>query len=462
LKVLLVVYDNESYIHWFPQGLGYIAAALRQAGHTVKVYNQDMHHYPPAHLTALLDSEAFDAVGVGVIAGYFQYRQLLAISEAINRSRQRPFFIIGGHGPSPEPAYFLRKTGADAVVMGEGEQTIVELLDAIGAQRRLAQVKGIAYRIADAVYVNARRKAVKDIDSLALPAYDLFPIAYYRLLRPPNVGKTDFAMPVLSARGCIYQCTFCYRMDKGYRCRSNEAIIEEIRLLQKDYGITYIIFSDELLMSSVKRTASLCEALLDADVKIKWDCNGRLNNARPDVLALMKRAGCVFINYGIEAFDDQVLEKMNKKLTTQQVVKGVEATLDAGISPGLNIIFGNIGDDRDTLAKGVAFLLKYRDLSQLRTIRPVTPYPGSPLYYRAIEQKLLRDCEDFYENKHLNSDLLAVNFTEMSDEQVYQCLFDANRRLVEDYYAQMANSAVEGAKKLYFQRDAGFRGFRQQ
>ena len=462
LKILLVVYDNESYIHWFPQGLGYIASVLSREKHDVRIYNQDKFHFPQAHLTAHLDANEYDAVGVGIIAGYFQYRKLLEISEAINTSRQRPFYIIGGHGPSPEPEYFLKKTGADVAVIGEGEDTIVELMAALQKPAKLAAVKGIAYRNGDQVTINARRPAIKDIDTIPFPAFHLFPIDYYRLLRPPNVRKTDFVMPVLSGRGCVYKCNFCYRMDKGYRTRSNESIIEEIRLLQKDYGITYIIFSDELFMSSVKRTISLCESILKANLGIRWDCNGRLNNAKPEVLKLMQRTGCVFINYGIESFDDQVLKNMNKKLTSNQIVKGVEATLAAGISPGLNIIFGNIGENKAILNKGVDFLLKYRDLSQMRTIRPVTPYPGSPLYYYAIEKGLIKDCEDFYENKHLNSDLLAVNFTDLANDEFHACLLEANSELIKDYYNQKTRQTIAAARKLYLEKDDSFRGFRQQ
>ena len=112
MKILLVVYDNGSHIPWFPQGLAYIAAALLQAGHEVEIYNQDVHHYPDEHLTAYLDGQAFDVVGVGVIAGYYQYRKLLKISSAINHSKRRPLYVIGGHGPSPEPEFFLKKTGS--------------------------------------------------------------------------------------------------------------------------------------------------------------------------------------------------------------------------------------------------------------------------------------------------------------------------------------------------------------
>lgn len=449
------------YIHWFPQGLAYIAAALLKEGHDVEIYNQDANHYPDEHLTAYLDQNKFDIIGVGIIAGYYQYRKLIKISDAINKSRNRPFYILGGHGPSPEPGFFLKKMRADAVVIGEGEITIVELLSAIYNLRPLDSVKGIAFRSGDNVKINERRPLIKDVDSIPVPAYHLFPIDYYRLLRMPHCSNSDFVMPVLSGRGCPFKCIFCYRMDKGFRPRSNEKIINEIQLLKHMYGITYIAFSDELLMSSAERTISLCEDFIKAKLNIKWCCNGRLNFAEPEVLSLMKQAGCVFINYGIEAMDDAVLKNMNKVLTTEQILRGIEATLDAGISPGFNIIFGNIGDNRETLRKGVEFLLKYDDGAQMRTIRPVTPYPGSPLYYYAIEKGLLKDCEDFYENKHINSDLLAVNFTDLSDDEFHKCLMEANIELLSNYSQKKLSVLLRQTKKLYLEKDTSFRGFRQ-
>ena len=169
-------------------------------------------------------------------------------------------------------------------------------------------------------------------------------------------------------------------------------------------------------MSSKQRTLEICDAFLKANLDIKWDCNGRLNYASPDILAVMKKAGCVFINYGIEAYDNDVLKKMNKSLSIRQINLGIEATLDAGISPGLNMLFGHIGDNKETLNAAVEFLIKHDDGAQMRTIRPVTPYPGSPLYDYAVEKGLIKDIQDFYENKHLNSDLFAANFIELPEE----------------------------------------------
>jgi len=462
MRILLVVYNNDSYIHFFPLGVAYIASALRNAGYEVEIYNQDVYHHPDEHLTIYLDKNFFDIIGIGVIAGYYQYRRLIEISKAINASKNRPaYFILGGHGPSPEPEYFLKKTKADIAVIGEGEETIVELLAAISNKRDFSEIKGIAYRKDDQFVINGRRPLIQNVDRISWPAYDMFPVIYYRLLRLPHSTNSDFVMPVLSARGCIFKCNFCYRMDTGCRVRKPESILEEVKYLQKDYNINYINFADELLMSSKSRVVELCEAIMKAKLQFKWFCNGRLNYATREILKLMKDAGCVFINYGIESFDDIALKNMNKALTTKQIISGIETTLTAGISPGYNIIFGNIGETKETLNKDVEFLLKYDDGAQLRTIRPVTPYPGSPLYYYAIEKGLLKDVEDFYENKHVNSDLLSVNFTDMSNEEFYRCLMEANITLLKNYYKNKLDHMIDATKNLYLNSDATFRGYRQ-
>ncbi len=462
MKILLIVYNNDSYIHWFPQGLAYISAVLTKEGHDVEIYNQDINHYPDEHLTSYLNNNIFDVVGVSIIAGYYQHKKLLSISRAVAISKNRPeYYIIGGHGPSPEPEYFLKKAEADIAVIGEGEQTIVELLTALANHESLHNIKGIAYLDGNSVHINERRDLIQDIDNIPWPAYELFPINHYRLLRMPHANHNDFVMPILSGRGCTFTCNFCYRMDQGFRPRSPEAIIEEIKYLKEDFGITYIAFSDELLMSSKQRTTEICEAFIKAELNIKWDCNGRLNYAAPEVLNIMKKAGCVFINYGIEAFDDEVLHNINKALTTKQIERGIDATLAAGISPGLNMLFGHIGDNRETLQAAVDFLIKHDDGAQMRTIRPVTPYPGSPLYYHAIEHGFIEDIDDFYKTKHLNSDLFAVNFTNLSEEDLYSALMQANIALTENYFANKKKIMTSQVRELYSNRDASFRGFRQ-
>jgi len=119
-----------------------------------------------------------------------------------------------------------------------------------------------------------------------------------------------------------------------------------------------------------------------------------------------------------------------------------------------------IGDDFETLEKGLDFLLRYNGTAELRTIRPVTPYPGSPLYFEAIERGLLRGPAEFYETRHVNSDLLTINFTDLSDDQFHEALGKANDELIAAYHMNKRKDALYHARNFYQTKDANFRGFR--
>ena len=454
MKVLLIIYDNGSYISWFPQGLAYLAAVLEENGHDVVIYNQDVHHYPPEHLTDHLERNYYDIVGASFIGGYYQYQKLKEVSSAVNTASTRGQFkyILGGHMVAPDPKYFLGLTNADCLFVGEGENAILEYI------KCLQNADGVKEAVLPAVM---KMPEIKDMDSIPMPAYHLFPMDHYRLLRMAHCESTDFVMRILSGRGCPFKCNFCYRRMKGFRPHSHEYITTEMQHLHDFYGINYFSFSDELLMSSEARTKSLCHAFLNLPFKFKWDCNGRLNYATPEVLGLMKQSGCVFINYGIEAMDDQVLKNMDKHLTVEQITVGIENTLAADLSPGFNIIWGNIGDNLETLQKGVDFLLKHDDGSQMRTIRPVTAYPGTPLFDEAVKRGLVKDVEDFYERVHVNSDLVSTNFTDLSDKEFHEALFLANTKLMENYHENKLVKMIDQAGLLYLDEDPEFRGWRQ-
>ncbi len=463
MRVLLIAYDNDSHIAYFPLGLAYVASALQSIGCEVEIYEQNIYHYPETHLIDYLNHNHFDAVGVGGCGGYYQYRKIKKIALAIDSLPDKPFFWMGGHLPSPEPEYFLRTFKADAIMIGEGEETAKELLEAVRIGKDFRGIKGVAYIDENDEYVlNPRRELIKDVDSIPYPAWDLFTMEHYVLFPREHASRSDRTMVMLSGRGCLFRCNFCYRMDAGFRPRQTRSIIDEIIELKERYRVNYIVFDDELLISSVDRAHEIAQAIIDAKLNIKFWCEGRLNFASRDkaMLEHLREAGCVFINYGIESMDDGALQRMHKNLTTDMIIKGIENTLEAGISPGLNIIFGNLDEDMECLKKDVDFLLKYDDGAQLRTIRPVTPYPGTELYEIAKQRGLIKDVEDFYEHKHVNSDLLTCNFTQMTDEEFYEALDWANGILLENYIERQREANKICLKDLYVNHNSNFRGFR--
>lgn len=464
MKILLIVYDNDSHIGFFPMGVAALAASCRQAGYEVDIYSQDVHHYPDEHLTEFLDANHYDVVGLSFIGAYYPYLKAKAISKAIHAAKKPPFYVIGGHGPSPEPQYFLRLLGANAVVIGEGEETFTKLLQSL-SDGEAPPLMGAAYNTdVGGMTSGPRRKPIADIDGLPMPAYDLFPMDHYKLRRDaghvPEIGNR-FSIQMLSGRGCKFNCNFCYRIDKGMRLRSPKAIVDEMNYLFARWNIRHFMFYDDLLMESEARVVELCEAFIKrGPPDMTFTCQGRLNYATPPALSAMKRAGCAYIYYGVESFNDDMLKVMGKALTTEQIRWGLDNTRAAGIHFSPNIIFGNIGETREHLENSVKFLLEYDDCTQLRAIKPVTPYPGSPLYDYAIEKGLLEGPADFYERKHTNTDLLSVNFTGMTDDEFYDALKYANQQVIGNYSYHVETSYHDQLTRLYRDKDASFRGFR--
>lgn len=441
-NVLLVSYDNGSHIPFFPLNLFYLAGALKKARHTVGIWLQDIHHGSEEALTKILDENPFDVVGLGFCAGYWQYGKAKAISEAVNKSKRRKniIYCLGGHGPAACPDFFKDLLGADSVVSGEGENAILEICN---GKRGIIQGVPSAH------------------DEAPLEIYEeLFPMMLYRLIRWPTSQRTDFCFPILSSRGCKWHCSFCYRMREGFHERAVEAIVEEIKFLYDRFQINHFQFADELLMSSHKRVEEICQALLKLPFKIKWDCNGRLNFATPETLSLMKRAGAEYVNYGIESLNQSILNEMGKGLTINQIQAGIEATLTTGLSPGLNFIWGFPSDTVKNLFDCVEFIKKYDPCDELRTIRPVTPYPGSPLWEKALRDGLVKDAEEFYEVKHKNSDLFSVNFMDIPTDEAHMWLRIANMRLYRNFIEKRFDSMSDQTLRLYENGDASFRGFR--
>ena len=439
MNVLLISYDNGSHIPFFPQNIFYLMGALKKARHKVGVWFQDVHHGKAQDLTRLLDNANFDIVGFGFVAGYYQYRVANQLAKAINLSKRRKHFrfVVGGHGPAAAPGFFISKLMCDIVVVGEGED--LGWIDLPGG-----------------VY-NAKPC---ESDESPIGCYQDFPMDIYRLIRWPTSNRTDFCFPILSSRGCRWHCSFCYRMRIGFYERSVDAIIEEIKYLHNQLQINHFQFSDELLMGSERRTEEICQAISRLPFRIKWDCNGRLNFAHKPILKLMKEAGCEYVNFGIESLNPQLLKDMGKGLTVAQIHEGVRNTLDEGLSPGLNLLWGFPNDSVDNLWLAVEFLRKYAPCDELRTIRPVTPYPGTALFELAVKEGLVKDVEDFYENKHKNSDLISVNFMDMPTQEAHFHLKMANRALFRNYLDKRWRQFGEQTRKLYTEGDTSFRGFR--
>jgi radical SAM superfamily enzyme YgiQ (UPF0313 family) len=463
-RVLFIIHDLYQEDNHLPLGPAYLAAVLKKQGVTVDVYCQDLFHHSNQALAAHLAKNTYDLIGVGFLAARFA-ETVIDLCATI-KQHAKGWLLLGGHGPSPIPEYMLKKTGADVVVMGEAEETIKELLQCRIDGGDLSLVKGIAFRNGEAITVNERRQPIKHLDSIPFPEWSLFPMEKYtNCLNLFRKEKGDRTVAILTSRGCVNRCNFCYRMEKGIRFRTVENVVEEMKVLNKRYGVNYFHPQDELFIASKKRAFELHHHLMKNNLKIKFACNARVDIFDEALASCLKECGCQFLNFGMESSDQNVLNLMNKRTSVEQNIQAAEITRKAGIGLGLNFIWGNIGDTEASLKNNVKLIKEFTTYDQLRTIRPVTPYPGCDLYYEAIRRGLLSGPEDFF-TKFKNSDLLLVNFTDIPEREFYRLLLEANKELILDHYLHtnrdmdQAHALINDFQDLYFGNKITFRGAR--
>ena len=464
-KVLFIIHDLYQEDNYFPLGLGYMAAVLKKSDVEVLIYCQDLFHYTNDELAKFLEENEFDIIGVGFLAARFK-ETIESLCTVINEHKKNAWLFLGGPGPSPIPEYVLEKTKADIVVIGEAEETIVELLKCKLEKGDCSQIKGIAYRSPEGIMVNERRKPLAELDSLPFPEWSLFPMEkYIGCLKLYGADDKDVAFSIITSRGCVNRCSFCYRMEKGVRVRSLKNVVEEMKILNRTYGVNYFEIEDELFVLSKKRILEFRDVLNQESLKIKFYCQARVDLFDEEIAKAIEEAGCQFVNFGMESSDQNVLNLMNKNTTVEQNIKAAEIASKTGLGLGLNFIWGNIGDTEESLKGNVELIKKYNTYDQIRTIRPVTPYPGCDLYYEAIQKGLLTGPEDFFD-KFKNSDLFTVNFTDIPEDKFYKLLFEANKELIIDHFSHTTKDMEEGNRlikdfyNLYFKGGTNFRGAR--
>jgi anaerobic magnesium-protoporphyrin IX monomethyl ester cyclase len=363
-------------------GLCSLAAYTREKGFETRILDAYNRGLTPGE--ALEQVLAFSPTHVGLTAMTSNIGFAGEFAGLVKKAKPGIVTVIGGTHVTALPEETMERfPWFDIGVLGEGEETITEILDlpADTGRKTLGSVKGIIYREEDGTLKKtAPRPFIRDLDRLPYPAWDLldgFPKLYR--LTPTNFKRLP-AASLVTSRGCPYQCTFCDRSVFGnrYRSFSTGYIIGMIEELRAKYGIREICFYDDTFTVNRKHLAAFCEYLTNNNIKLSWSCLGRVDFADEALLRSMKRAGCWLISYGIESASPEILALYRKNTTIDQIINAVGATKKAGISSrGFFIIGGPL--ETDGTIRQLRDLLKRIPLDDIH-LSFYTPTPGSELY----------------------------------------------------------------------------------
>jgi anaerobic magnesium-protoporphyrin IX monomethyl ester cyclase len=304
--------------------------------------------------------------------------------------------VAGGPQPTADPKGFL--DDFDVAVIGEGEQTIVELAEAFERGADLSCVNGIAYRAGreGEIKFAPPRGFIQNLDYIPFPARESFDNRAYMEYYSRNYGYTTTS--IMTSRGCPFQCDFCSRPVFGneFRTRSASNIVDEMRDVA-GLGYDRVWVADDCFTLNRNRLVDICEEIIRRRINLGWECLSRVDTVDDMVARIMKRAGCVRMFFGIESGNNRILSLMKKQITTQQAEKAVKAAKEAGIQVGAFFIVGYPGEDPKTVLDTVRFASSL-PLDYLSFTMPY-PIPGTPLHER-VKSTMVDD--EWEEPRNLN------------------------------------------------------------
>lgn len=373
-----------------PLGLLYIASMLEKHGHQVKVYDFNLKETLLSEMIDQISEFKPDMVGVTAVTPTFNSAQ--QIITTLKKAFPKVVMVMGGPHLTSLPKQSLEHTpAADFVIAGEGEYPMVELLKALEEGRTdFARIAGLTYRQDGKVMCNPRAPMIEDLDAIPWPAYHLLPIKEYSPSVVYRVSeKSTF---VMSSRGCAAYCTFCANNVTGRRLRTHsiDNFIGKIKYLMKTYGLKHFHIVDDNFMNDQQRVIDICQRIIDENLKITWFIFARPDHCQHlETLKMMKKAGCVYLQFGIESGSEVILRQMGKKIEKDELYKACMNCKKAGLDYFNSFMIGNPKETRETVRETIDFAIKLDAIMSGFNI--LIPYPGTAIFKKFYEK-------DFVEN----------------------------------------------------------------
>ncbi len=365
--------------YWQPLGTLYVAAVLQKAGHEVTFINGAF----LTHEALLHEIKEYSPDFIGIYSTTFAWEN--AKKTALDLKAMfgnRTFICAGGPYPIAMQERCLEDAGEslDAVVTGEGEYTVLEMIERLQAGKNLEGVQGIIHREGNKIVKNSPRPLIEDLDALPFPARELLGDAN-QYIPPPATYKRKPVAVMMTSRGCNRRCIYCFQIDKdrklGIRYRSIENVMEEIKLCLQQ-GYREIKFIDDTLAADYDRAMRFAAEIKARKLDFTWFASACVNQVDKPLLKAFKDAGCWAILFGAESGVQKNLDAIRKGTTLDQIRKAVTAAKEVGLKVSTPFLFGIPGETYDEGLRTIEFALEINP--DMANFHAITPFPGTYLY----------------------------------------------------------------------------------
>jgi anaerobic magnesium-protoporphyrin IX monomethyl ester cyclase len=400
-----------------PLGLAYIAAAIKEAGFAYHVIDgtgealDSIRPYPERadFMTQGLSFEEIverippetDVIGIGCTFSS-SWPLTRRLTEAVRRGFPDALMVLGGEHGTAVPELVLRTSPVDVVVLGEGEETFVNLLQARRAGTPLREVKGIALRDGGQIVNTGLSARKREVDAIPLPDWESFPVEEYVSRHQINGINLGRSMPLLSTRGCPFKCTFCSSPNmwtQRWYPRDPRLVADEMELYLRRYGATNFDFQD--LTAIIKRQwiVDFCNELISRGLNITWQMPSgtRSEVFDEEVADLLYRSGCRALAFAPESGSPEILKIVKKQVNLEKMLVSMRAAVKRGLKLSCFIVIGFPDDTPATLKHSLKLIRKMAVLGVYDVaVSKFVPYPGSELFKRLQDEGKIQLDDDFF------------------------------------------------------------------
>ena len=384
----------------FNLGTGYLAAYCIQEGFSADVVDMAAEGVSTSALLAIIEKKKPAVVGISIVTLLFDIS--IKLAKAIKAFDDNILIVVGGPHPTALPEQTLREGLFDVVVRGEGEIICVELLKAYVENKSLADVKGLTYRQDQEIISTEAAERIDDLDILPRPYRKPETIHLYKnMVYFDDPDATLYNL--ISTRGCPYKCTFCGQavvFPRKVRKRSAESVFSEMKNAHSEHGIRYFYFEDSTFVFNKKIVEELCRLLIKSNLNLKWGATGRLDLVDEIFYSLMKEAGCVFLFFGVESGNDEILKSIRKMFTIDKARKSIEIVRKVKIPFNTSFVLGLNGETKKTIRESIDFAVELD--ADYVSFSLATPYPGSEFYDVVSDQGWKVEKWSDYEKSRYN------------------------------------------------------------